>query len=48
MKENDVGASIVEYALLLLFIAVVVFVVVGQVGTTASSSYESVTVGFSG
>lgn len=48
MKENEVGASIVEYALLLLFIAVVAFIVVGQVGGSASTSYDSVIDGFPG
>ncbi len=42
MKQNEIGASLVEYALLLLFIAVVSVVVVSQLGLTASSSFESV------
>ena len=46
MKRDEIGASLVEYALLLLLIAVVVAVVLGQVGTTASSSYGSVVDGF--
>ena len=41
MKENELGASLVEYALLLLLIAVVVWVVVGQLGESASSSFGS-------
>ncbi len=42
MIKDEVGASLVEYAFLLLLIAVVVAVVVGEVGTTASTSYGSV------
>ncbi len=46
MKRDELGASIVEYALLLLLIAVVAVVVVSQVGTASSSSYGSVIDGF--
>lgn len=48
MKQNEIGASLVEYALLLLLIAVVVAIVVGQVGTSASSSFGSAVDGFPG
>jgi len=46
MKNNELGASLVEYAFLLLLIAVVAAIVVGQVGGSASSSYDSVLDGF--
>ena len=46
MRQNELGASLVEYALLLLFIAVVVVIVVGQLGESASTSFESAVDGF--
>ncbi len=48
MKENELGASLIEYALLLLLIAVVAWVVVGQLGESASSSFGSAVDGFPG
>ncbi len=46
LRQNELGASLVEYALLLLFIAVVVVIVVGQLGESASTSFESAIDGF--
>ena len=46
MIKNEVGASLIEYALLLLLIAVVVALVVTQLGTTTSTTYLSVVDGF--
>lgn len=40
--QGDEGASLVEYAFLLLLIAVVVFVAVANLGETTSASFESV------
>ena len=39
---DDEGASLVEYALLLVLIAVVAIVVITQVGESASSTFQSV------
>ncbi len=39
---DDEGASLVEYALLLVLIAVVSIVVITQVGNSASESFSSV------
>ncbi len=48
MNKNEIGASLVEYALLLLLIAVVAAIVLAQVGGSASSSFDSVVDGFPG
>jgi pilus assembly protein Flp/PilA len=40
--DNDRGASLVEYALLVALIAIVCFAAVGFLGEAASSSYEDV------
>jgi len=40
--EGDEGASLVEYALLLVLIAVVAIVVITQVGTSTSSTFGEV------
>ena len=41
-KADDDGASLVEYALLLVLIAVVAIVVITQVGQSASETFGSV------
>jgi len=46
MRDDDRGASLVEYALLVAFIAVVCAVAVGQLGSTVNSSYSSTSSGF--
>ena len=45
-REDDRGASLVEYALLVAFIAVVCAFAVGQLGATVNSSYSSTYSGF--
>ena len=40
--NSENGASLVEYALLLLFIAVVAAIVVGNLGDTTAASFDSV------
>ena len=40
--QGDEGASLVEYALLLVLIAVVAIVVITQVGESTSSTFQSV------
>ena len=45
-REDDRGASLVEYALLVAFIAVVCAFAVGQLGDTVNSSYSSTYSGF--
>ena len=44
--ESDQGASLIEYALLLLLIATVAIVVVTQVGSNASEAIDKANVGF--
>ena len=39
---SEDGASLVEYALLLLFISVVAIVVIANLGDTTSASFDSV------
>ena len=46
MRDDDRGASLVEYALLVAFIAVVCAVAVAQLGSTVNSSYSSTYSGF--
>jgi pilus assembly protein Flp/PilA len=46
--RDDEGASLVEYALLVAFIAVVCAVAIGVLGTSVSSSYSSTADGFPG
>ena len=41
-QTDDEGASLVEYALLLVLIAVVAIVVITQVGKSASDTFGSV------
>lgn len=45
-RDEERGASLVEYALLIAFIAVVCAVAVGQLGNTVNSSYSSTYSGF--
>jgi Flp pilus assembly pilin Flp len=45
-RQSDEGASLVEYALLLLLIATVAVVVVTQVGSNASSAIDKTNAGF--
>ncbi|MCP4249800.1 MAG: Flp family type IVb pilin [bacterium] len=45
-QASDEGASLVEYAFLLLLIAVVVMAVLTQVGTTSSSVFSRTNEGF--
>ena len=40
--SDDEGASLVEYALLLVLIAVVAIVVITQVGSNTSSTFQKV------
>lgn len=44
---KDDGVSSIEYALLALFIAVVIFTAVTSIGMTLSGIFQSVTVAFS-
>ena len=44
--RDDRGASLVEYALLVVLIAVVCAIAVGVFGTTLSSHYSSTASGF--
>ncbi len=46
-RDKERGASLVEYALLVAFIAVVCAVAVGELGSTVNSSYSSTGSGFS-
>jgi len=45
-QNSDQGASLVEYALLLLLIAVVAVVVISQVGSSASTAIGKTDAGF--
>ena len=45
-RDDDTGASLVEYALLLVFIAVVCVLAVTALGNTVNSSYSSTASGF--
>jgi len=45
-RDDDTGASLVEYALLLVLIAVVCALAVAALGTTLNSSYSSTASGF--
>lgn len=44
--EDDSGASMVEYAFLLILIAMIAFVAVGYAGTEVSTSYSEIADGF--
>ena len=44
--RSDEGASLVEYAFLLLLIAIVVIVVISQVGESASQAFTRTDEGF--
>lgn len=44
--QNDSGASMVEYALLLLLIAIVSVAILSSLGGTVAGDYGSVTSGF--
>lgn len=46
IARDEVGASLVEYAFLLLLIAVVVIAVLTQVGGTASEAFSRTDTGF--
>ena len=46
VRDEERGASLVEYALLVAFIAVVCAVAVGQLGGIVNSSYSSTNSGF--
>ena len=46
MARDEAGASLVEYAFLLLLIAVVVIAVLTQVGGTASEAFSRTDTGF--
>ena len=46
VRDEERGASLVEYALLVAFIAVVCAVAVSQLGSTVNSSYSSTHSGF--
>ena len=46
VRDEERGASLVEYALLVAFIAVVCAVAVGQLGGIVNSSYSSTSSGF--
>ena len=41
-RDEDTGASLVEYALLLVLIAVVAIVAIGVVGTQVNSTFTEV------
>ena len=43
---NEEGASLVEYALLLVLIALVAILVITQVGGSASSAFDKTNAGF--
>ncbi len=45
-RDSDDGASLVEYALLLLLIATVAIVVITQVGSNASAAIGKTDAGF--
>ena len=45
-EREDRGASVVEYALLVAFIAVICALAVGALGGTVNSSYSSTASGF--
>jgi Flp pilus assembly pilin Flp len=45
-RDDDRGASLVEYALLVVLIAVVCALAVAAIGTTLNSSYSSTASGF--
>ena len=45
-RRDDRGASLVEYALLVVLIAVICAVAVGVLGTTINSGYSSAGSGF--
>ena len=45
-RDDDRGASLVEYALLVAFIAVVCAVAIASLGTTVNSGYSSTASGF--
>lgn len=47
LRRNETGASMVEYALLLVLIAVVAFVAVNLVGPEVSNAFSSTADGFS-
>lgn len=44
--DDDDGASLVEYALLLVLIALVAILVITQVGGSASSAFDQANKGF--
>lgn len=46
VRDDDRGASLVEYALLVALIAVVCAVAIGMLGSTVNSSYSSTASGF--
>jgi Flp pilus assembly pilin Flp len=41
-KKNEVGATMVEYAILVGLIAVVSIVLIGQIGTSVQGKFQSV------
>ncbi|MGI9608892.1 MAG: Flp family type IVb pilin [Acidimicrobiia bacterium] len=45
-RRSDDGASLVEYALLLLLLAVVAIAVISQVGDTTSAAFSKADKGF--
>ena len=45
-SKSDVGASLVEYAFLLLLLAVVAIAVITQVGGTTSAAFSKADKGF--
>jgi pilus assembly protein Flp/PilA len=47
-KDDDRGASMVEYAFLLILIAMIAFVAVGYAGAEVSTSYSEIADGLSG
>jgi len=46
MRHREDGASMVEYSLLLLLIAIVSVAILGSLGTTVAGDYDSVTSSF--
>jgi len=46
--DNECGVTMIEYALLLTFIALVCFVVVGTLGGNVQNVYQNATDGFGG
>ncbi len=48
LSDREEGATMVEYVLMLCFIALALYIVVGQLGNSVNTALNSVNSGFAG